>query len=100
MVSAEDSLASAGRTLAIPSRHCRRWVLRRPGTSAILRSTFFKIGVLRDEDGRAVKVVATGGGNGHGIGMCQWGAMGMARAGMDYREILRHYYKSTRLERI
>jgi len=77
-----------------------RWVLRRPGTSAILRSTFFKIGVLRDEDGRAVKVVATGGGNGHGIGMCQWGAMGMARAGMDYREILRHYYKSTRLERI
>ena len=32
--------------------------------------------------------------------MCQWGAMGMARAGMDYREILGHYYKSTRLERI
>jgi stage II sporulation protein D len=77
-----------------------RWVLRRPGGAAILRSSFFKIGVIRDEDGRAVKVVASGGGNGHGIGMCQWGAMGMARAGMDYREILRHYYKSTRLERI
>ncbi|HYR53060.1 MAG TPA: SpoIID/LytB domain-containing protein [Candidatus Dormibacteraeota bacterium] len=77
-----------------------RWVLRRPGTAAILRSSFFKIGVIRDEDGRATKVVASGGGNGHGIGMCQWGAMGMARAGMDYREILHHYYKSTRLERI
>jgi stage II sporulation protein D len=77
-----------------------RWVLRRPGTSAILRSSFFKIGVLRGEDGRAVKVVASGAGNGHGIGMCQWGAMGMARAGVDYREILSHYYKSTRLERL
>jgi len=77
-----------------------RWVLRRPGSSAILRSSFFKIGVLRDEDGHAVKVVATGAGNGHGIGMCQWGAMGMARAGIDYRDILSHYYKSTRLERI
>jgi len=77
-----------------------RWVLRRPGTAAILRSSFFKIGVIRDEEGRVTKVVASGGGNGHGIGMCQWGAMGMARAGMDYREILHHYYKSTRLERI
>ena len=77
-----------------------RWVLRRPGGTAILRSSFFKIGVIRGEDGRAMKVVATGGGNGHGIGMCQWGAMGMARAGLDYREILSHYYKSTKLERI
>ncbi len=77
-----------------------RWVLRRPGTNAILRSSFFKIGVLRDDEGHPLKVVATGGGNGHGIGMCQWGAMGMARAGMDYRGILSHYYKSTRLERI
>lgn len=77
-----------------------RWVLRRPGTAGILRSSFFKIGVLRDADGRATKVIATGAGNGHGIGMCQWGAMGMARAGLDYREILSHYYKSTVLTRI
>ncbi len=73
-----------------------RWILRRPGGSAILRSSFFKIGVLRREDGTPLKVVATGAGNGHGIGLCQWGAMGMARAGKDYREILRHYYKDTR----
>jgi stage II sporulation protein D len=77
-----------------------RWVLRRPGTGAILRSSFFKIGVLRGDDGRPAKVVATGAGNGHGIGLCQWGAMGMARAGVDYREILRHYYKSSLLTRI
>lgn len=77
-----------------------RWGLRRPGTSAILRSSFFKIGLLRGENGRAARVVATGAGNGHGIGLCQWGAMGMARAGIGYREILSHYYKATRLTRI
>jgi stage II sporulation protein D len=77
-----------------------RWVLRRPGTNGILRSSLFKIGILRGDDGKPRKVVATGAGNGHGIGMCQWGAMGMARAGVDYRDILSHYYKSTRLVRI
>jgi stage II sporulation protein D len=74
-----------------------RWALRRPGTDAILKSAFFKIGILRAADGAPLQVVATGAGNGHGIGMCQWGAMGMARAGKSYREILRHYYKSTRI---
>ncbi|HEU4765684.1 MAG TPA: SpoIID/LytB domain-containing protein, partial [Candidatus Eisenbacteria bacterium] len=74
-----------------------RWALRRPGTEAILRSSFFKIGIQRAADGAPLKVIASGGGNGHGIGMCQWGAMGMARAGKNYREILRHYYKDTQL---
>lgn len=75
-----------------------RWVLRRPGQSAILRSSFFKIGMIRDSKGRPVKVVASGAGNGHGIGLCQWGAMGMARSGKGYREILSHYYQDTHLE--
>ena len=74
-----------------------RWALRRPGKDAILRSAFLKIGVVRDRKGHATKVVATGAGNGHGIGLCQWGAMGMARAGKGYREILSHYYKRTKL---
>jgi stage II sporulation protein D len=77
-----------------------RWGLRRPGQAAILRSSFFKIGVVRDDDGKPLQVVATGGGNGHGIGLCQWGAMGMARAGKGYREILDHYYKSTSMARV
>ncbi|MGH7681414.1 MAG: SpoIID/LytB domain-containing protein, partial [Candidatus Eiseniibacteriota bacterium] len=77
-----------------------RWGLRRPGGDAILRSSFFKIGVLRDPNGKAMTVVATGAGNGHGIGLCQFGAMGMARAGKSYREILSHYYKSTSIVRV
>jgi stage II sporulation protein D len=77
-----------------------RWALRRPGGSAILRSSLFKIGVVRGADGSPARVVATGAGNGHGIGLCQWGALGMSRAGKSYREILSHYYKATTLARV
>lgn len=38
-----------------------------------------------------------GRGWGHGVGMCQWGARGMAARGLSYREILAHYYPSTKL---
>ena len=34
----------------------------------------------------------TGKGAGHGVGMCQWGAKGMADGGYSYRQILGHYY--------
>lgn len=36
--------------------------------------------------------VFRGGGWGHGVGMCQIGAIGRAEAGQDYRTILRHYF--------
>lgn len=39
-----------------------------------------------------------GGGFGHGVGLCQHGAMGMALAGRDHQAILRHYYPGARLE--
>ncbi len=38
-----------------------------------------------------------GGGWGHGVGMSQYGAMGMANAGFVYEEILAHYYPGTEL---
>lgn len=38
-----------------------------------------------------------GRGYGHGVGMCQWGAIGRARAGQSYRAILAHYYPGTEL---
>lgn len=41
-----------------------------------------------------------GKGYGHGIGMCQWGAIGMAKSGYKYQNILRHYYKGTRVKKI
>lgn len=33
-----------------------------------------------------------GGGWGHGVGMCQWGALGMAQERYGYKEILKYYY--------
>jgi stage II sporulation protein D len=40
-------------------------------------------------------VVITSTGAGHGIGMCQWGASGMARQGKTYQEILDYYFPGT-----
>jgi stage II sporulation protein D len=78
-----------------------RQVLRRGGNAAaILRSTLFKIDVLRDPATReAQTVVASGGGSGHGVGLCQTGALGMARAGVRGESILEHYYPGAVIER-
>ncbi len=42
----------------------------------------------------------SGRGWGHGVGLCQVGAYGMAVRGHDYREILQHYYSGVRIERL
>ncbi len=42
----------------------------------------------------------TGGGRGHGVGMCQYGACGLARRGVQYRQILEHYYSGIQIERL
>jgi stage II sporulation protein D len=41
-----------------------------------------------------------GRGHGHGAGLCQWGAAGLAREGRGYREILLHYYPGTEVQRL
>ncbi|KZE66928.1 sporulation protein [Paenibacillus polymyxa] len=38
--------------------------------------------------------IFTGKGNGHGLGLSQWGANGLAEQGYDYKKILQHYYKN------
>lgn len=39
-----------------------------------------------------------GKGHGHGVGLCQYGARSLARRGMNYQDILKHYYPKARLE--
>jgi stage II sporulation protein D len=56
-----------------------------------LRSTFFSV----HEDGDAM--VLTGRGFGHGVGLCQEGAMRMAELGFKYNEILHFYYSDVHL---
>ena len=52
------------------------------------------------EQGGAGQWVFRGGGWGHGAGMCQWGAVGRARAGQDYREILRAYFGGAEVAKV
>lgn len=59
---------------------------------APLKSGLFVVDEERDERGALLAVTLRGAGFGHGAGMCQQGAIGMAEAGYNYREILRHYY--------
>ena len=51
----------------------------------------------RAPDGRLRGFWFTGRGWGHGLGLCQAGAYGMAAAGADYRQILAHYYAGTEI---
>jgi len=64
----------------------------------ILRSNIFQLSVT-GQGGQLTRLVADGMGAGHGVGMCQWGAVGRARAGQQYREILAAYYPGTDLQR-
>ncbi len=45
-------------------------------------------------------LIIEGRGYGHGVGMCQWGAYGMALKGYNYKQILRHYYRGVKLKHI
>lgn len=56
-----------------------------------LSSTFFHI----EQD--ADNIIFTGRGSGHGVGLCQQGAIEMARKGYSYKKILGYYYKGVRL---
>lgn len=75
-----------------------RFVLRNPA-GAILNSTYFTTQVSAGSAG-VQQLTVTGRGYGHGIGMCQWGAIGRARAGQDYKMILTTYYRGTTVEPI
>jgi stage II sporulation protein D len=69
-----------------------RWVLMAdPNQNRILPSTMIKFEKIV-ENGRVVFLSIVGGGNGHGVGMCQAGAVAMSKQGYTYRMILEHYY--------
>jgi stage II sporulation protein D len=75
-----------------------RNVLRSAGGEP-LNSTYFSPDAVTGADGRLSRLTVRGFGYGHGVGMCQWGAIGRARAGQDFRTILRTYYPGTRVAR-
>ncbi len=65
-----------------------------------LRSTLFVMDTEYGPDGRPQAVVFHGGGWGHGVGLCQSGAMGRAEAGENAERIIKSYFKGVTLGRL
>lgn len=82
--------AAANRKIRIPATDFYHGIGRRAGWNAV-RSTLFDVYSGKDY------IILEGRGYGHGVGMCQWGAEGMAREGFGYRDILLHYYPGTKI---
>ena len=65
-----------------------------------LREQLFVIERRYDENGRVSSFVFTGRGWGHGVGMCQVGAYGLAKQGLNYEQILKAYYTGIEVTRL
>lgn len=61
---------------------------------SVIKSTNFTVRMRGDD------VVFAGLGNGHGVGLCQWGSKQRAGDGFNYREILSYYYPGVRIEKL
>jgi len=70
--------------------------MRRNGNGfPVLRSA-----LITDISAASGSIVIKGKGYGHGVGMCQFGAIGRARAGQSYDRILKTYYTGVELKKI
>jgi SpoIID/LytB domain len=73
-----------------------RFILRRDQNGfPVLRSA-----LITDVSKTSGSMVFKGRGYGHGVGMCQFGAIGRARAGQSYEQILKTYYTGVELKKI
>ncbi|MBI2894381.1 MAG: SpoIID/LytB domain-containing protein [Deltaproteobacteria bacterium] len=65
-----------------------------------LKSASFVVDIERASNGNPLRFTFRGAGWGHGVGMCQTGAMSMAERGTTYRQILAHYFPGADLGRL
>lgn len=78
-----------------------RWVFRRASNpDLILPSARFDLKLDKDANGDVVRATFDGHGYGHGVGMCQCGAIGHAREGWNYDNILTHYYTDVEIRKL
>ncbi|MCE5231374.1 SpoIID/LytB domain-containing protein [bacterium] len=63
-------------------------------------STLFTFTKQADSRGRLSSITVYGAGWGHGVGMCQMGAVVMAHQGYNYRQILGHYFHDVRIRQL
>lgn len=78
----------------IPGYHIRTVLGDKRDPGGLLKSNYLTLRTKGD------KVIIEGKGWGHGVGMCQFGAIGMARQGKNYKQILYHYYSGTRIKKV
>ena len=78
-----------GKVVTVSGKDFRQWI----GPN-VIRSLKFRVVM------RGYYCDFLGEGWGHGVGLCQWGAYGMARQRYDYRAILAHYYPGSALENL
>jgi len=72
-----------------------RSVIKRTNGSDILRSTMFDISLNEDKT-----VIINGRGYGHGVGLCQWGAINQSINGIGYKQILSFYFPGTEVSKL
>ena len=65
-----------------------------------LKDNLFTIERTFDRNGKVQQFIFTGRGWGHGVGMCQVGAIGFAKQGKDYKSILKHYYTGVQISKV
>ena len=68
--------------------------------NTMLPSGFFAVQEMKNAEGKLTGIALYGGGNGHGVGMSQYGAKGMAEDGKTAEEILEHYYTGTTVQQV
>jgi stage II sporulation protein D len=65
-----------------------------------LKEQLFVVDRQFDSQGRVSGIMLSGRGFGHGVGMCQVGSFGLAKAGYTFKQILEHYYTGIELSNI
>jgi len=64
-----------------------RSIIRTANNKSILKSNWFDLSVDENKN-----VIISGRGYGHGVGLCQWGAIDQSKLGYDFKKILLHYF--------
>ncbi len=78
----------------IPGYQIRKALAYIGNPNGLLKSNYITI------KARGSMITIEGRGFGHGVGMCQFGAIEQAQQGRGYRDILRYYYRGARLRRM
>lgn len=87
-----------GKEIILTNKEIRN-VFRRNDNGGILRSLMFDLEISK-EGSKVSSLTFVGRGSGHGVGFCQWGAIGQSKDGKDFKSILEFYFPSTKISKM